>query len=150
MTGSLTNVPIRKLDDRGILVEFQQDDPYSNQNISWPWYSYEIKEFFKNQITTEFLIIFLLEFDQNSGEDFFRRNSLFTLELTCLSKFWFLSRSWGKERKEVEFSILRSAIASTSHLKIPHLPKFRHFCMNKERIPFIAIEQKSVSQALCT
>ena len=33
--------------------------------------------------------------------------------------------------------------------KIPHLPKFRHFCMNKERIPFIAIEQKSVSQALC-
>ena len=33
--------------------------------------------------------------------------------------------------------------------KIPHLSKFRHFCMNKERIPFIAIEQKSVSQALC-
>ena len=32
-------------------------------------------------------------------------------------EFVFLSRFWGKERKEVEFSILRSAIASTSHLK---------------------------------
>ena len=32
-------------------------------------------------------------------------------------EFRFLSRFWGKERKEVEFSILRSAIASTSHLK---------------------------------
>ena len=39
-------------------------------------------------------------------------------------EFVFLSRFWGKERKEgrkeVEFSILRSAIASTSHLKITH------------------------------
>ena len=36
-------------------------------------------------------------------------------------EFVFLSRFWGKERKEgrkeVEFSILRSAIASTSHLE---------------------------------
>ena len=30
-------------------------------------------------------------------EGFFGRNSLFTLELTCLSKFWFLSRSWGNK-----------------------------------------------------
>ena len=28
-------------------------------------------------------------------EDFFGRNSLFILELTCLSRFWFLSRFWG-------------------------------------------------------
>ena len=33
-------------------------------------------------------------------------------------EFVFLSRFWGNaRRKEVEFSILRSAIASTSHLK---------------------------------
>ena len=32
-------------------------------------------------------------------------------------EFRFLSRIWGNERKEVEFSFLRSAIASTSHLK---------------------------------
>ena len=32
-------------------------------------------------------------------------------------KIWFLSRFWGNERKEIEFAILRSAIAITSHLK---------------------------------
>ena len=32
-------------------------------------------------------------------------------------EFRFLSRVLGNERKEVEFSILRSAIASTTHLK---------------------------------
>ena len=34
-------------------------------------------------------------------EEFLRRRSLFTLELTCLSGFWFLSRFWGNDtRKE--------------------------------------------------
>ena len=35
-------------------------------------------------------------------EDFFGRNSLFTLELTCLSRFWFLSRFClnGEEEEE--------------------------------------------------
>ena len=34
-------------------------------------------------------------------EEFLRRSSLFTLELTCLSRFWFLSRFWGNDtRKE--------------------------------------------------
>ena len=50
------------------------------------------------------------------GEEFSGRNSLCALELTCISRFWFLSRFWGNGRKEVEFSILRSAIASSSHL----------------------------------
>ena len=36
------------------------------------------------------------------------RNSLFTLELTCLSRFWFSSRFWGngEGRKEGEFQSL--------------------------------------------
>ena len=42
-------------------------------------------------------------------------NSLFTLELTCLSRFCFF-QDFGV-MTEVEFLILRSAIASTSHLK---------------------------------
>ena len=55
-------------------------------------------------------------------------------------EFVFLSRFWGKERKEgrkeVEFSILRSAIASTSHLK-----KKPGFCENfGSQIKFCAIK----------
>ena len=38
MTRSFTS----KLDDHGILVEFQQNDSYSNQKIRWPRNSYEI------------------------------------------------------------------------------------------------------------
>ena len=34
-------------------------------------------------------------FLEDYWEDFFGRNSLFTLELTCLSRFWFFSRFWG-------------------------------------------------------
>ena len=45
-------------------------------------------------------------------EDFFWSN-LFTLELTCLSRFW-----GNERRKEGELLILRSTIASSSHLKI--------------------------------
>jgi hypothetical protein len=70
-----------------------------------------------------FLGIFLLVFFGGLlggffWEELFGMNSLFTLELTCLSRFW----SNGEEgRKEGEFSILRSAIASPSHLKkFPH------------------------------
>jgi hypothetical protein len=41
---------------------------------------------------------------------FFGRNSLFTLELTCLSRFWFLSRFClnGEGRKEEEGQEFRS------------------------------------------
>ena len=44
MTGSLTNIQIRKLDDRGILMEFQQNDQYSDQTIRCPRKSYDILE----------------------------------------------------------------------------------------------------------
>ena len=57
-------------------------------------------------------------------EEFFGRNSLFTFLKTAkvFEYEWNLCfcQDFGvrKGRKEVEFSILRSAIASTSHLKI--------------------------------
>ena len=42
-----------------------------------------------------------------------------------MSRFWFLSRFWGNARKEgSRILILRSAIASTSHLKRCHLVTF--------------------------
>ena len=53
-------------------------------------------------------------------------------------EFVFLSRFWGKERKEgrkeVEFSILRSAIASTSHLKIKLSNQFREIEIFKNKV----------------
>ena len=56
-------------------------------------------------------------------EELFVRNSLFTLLMAKVFKYeWNLCfcQDFGvrKGRKEVEFSILRSAIASTLHLKI--------------------------------
>ena len=33
MTERLTNIPIRKLDDHRILMEFQKDEQYSDQQI---------------------------------------------------------------------------------------------------------------------
>ena len=50
------------------------------------------------------------------------RNSLFTLELTCLSRFLFLSRFWGNGvEKEGEFGSLEVQLQAhrtcTSHLK---------------------------------
>ena len=77
-----------------------------------------MEEFFGRNFWEDFFGRIFLEdfFLEDYWEDFFGRNSLFTLELTCLSRFW------GNERKEVEFSILRSAIVSSLHLKLQGFP----------------------------
>ena len=53
------------------------------------------------------------------------RNSLLTFELTCLLRFWFLSRFWDNEEGR-KVSILRSAIAST-YIAIKNL---MHICFS--------------------
>ena len=59
-------------------------------------------------------------FWRNFLEEFFGRNSLFTFELNCLSRFW-------GNREGRRISILRSTIASTLHLKINLLMQLKSF-----------------------